>query len=217
MAIFTCAVSTNIFGNGSPRNFELSAGDSTFFELDSADFYELFGGSFSYDANGTPHGYVYTYRVFNDDNTQTRFWDADGGFYRAEDMYSLKESGTWREYFEYIFYLNDNIYGSSARDRLNGFNGDDFIAGNEGNDKLKGGPGSDGFYFSAFDGRDVIKDFNWREDTIWIDQSLATTIAQIYDAAFTYKKGMVLDFGSTVIKIAKLKPGNFDDVDFGLA
>jgi Ca2+-binding RTX toxin-like protein len=215
MAIFTCAVSTNIFGNGSPGKFELSAGDGSFFELDSSKFYELFGGSFNYYADGTPYGYVYTYRVFDNGNNQTRFWDADGGFYRAEDMYSLKESGSWRDYFEYIFYLNDKIYGSASRDKLNGYRGDDFIVGNEGNDTLKGGPGRDGFYFEAYDGRDVIKDFKWRYDTIWLDQSLATTINEIYNAATVYKKFVILDFGSTVIKIGKLKPGDFEDVDFG--
>ena len=114
-----------------------------------------------------------------------------------------------------MFYLDDQIYGSAGRDKLNGFNGDDYIVGNAGNDKLKGGPGLDGFYFEAFDGRDTIKDFNWRYDTIWLDSSLATTIQEVYDAAFKFKKGVVLDFGDTVIKIPKLKPGDFDDADFG--
>ena len=60
-------------------------------------------------------------------------------------------------------------------------------------------------------GRDLIKDFKWRSNTIWLDQSLATTVEQIYEAASFFKKGVILDFGGTVIKIAKLKPGAFDD------
>ena len=122
--------------------FDLSAGDGSFFQLDFlGPFYELFGGSFGYTADGTPTGYVYTYRVFDYDNTHrpgsgTPTVDSTV----PKDMYSIKENGTWRDYFEYIFFLNDEIYGSSSRDKLNGYTGDDFIVGNEGNDKLKGRP-----------------------------------------------------------------------------
>ena len=48
MAVFTCYVPTNTFGKGSPPPFGLSAGDASFFELDSSQFYQLFGGSFGY-------------------------------------------------------------------------------------------------------------------------------------------------------------------------
>ena len=113
-----------------------------------------------------------------------------------------------------MFYLDDQLYGSPYKDKLNGYTGNDYIAGNQGNDKLKGGPGYDTFYFQAFDGRDKIKDFKWQYDTIQLDSSLATNINQVYNAAYTYGKGIVLDFGDTVIKIQKLKPGDFDQVFF---
>lgn len=216
MATFTCYVPTNIFGNGYSPRFEMTYGDGSVFQLSSKKFYELFGGSFGYFPNDTPSGYVTTYGVYNYRDEITRLWTADGGGYDATVIFDLKDTGTWRELFSYMFYLNDTIYGSNGRDKLNGYNGDDYIVGDGGNDMLKGGPGSDGFYFEAFDGRDLIKDFKWRSDTIWLDQSLATTVEQIYEAAIFLKKGVILDFGSTVIKIAKLNPGSFEDVDFGI-
>lgn len=216
MATFTCYVSTSNFGGGYPPSFNYYVISQYAFQLSSNNYYEFFAGNFGYAGDNTPFGYVYTYGVYDYSNNITRFWDAQGGLYDAAAIFDLKDTGTWRDFFEYMFYLNDSIYGSPYRDKLNGYNGDDWIAGNEGNDKLKGGPGYDGFYFESFDGRDVIKDFNWRFDTIWLDSSLATNMSQVYAAAFTYKKGVVLDFGNTVIKIQKLKPGDFDDVDFGL-
>lgn len=77
-----------------------------------------------------------------------------------------------------MFCLDDQLNGSPYKDKLNGYTGDDFIDGNQGNDKLKGGPGLDTFYFQAFDGRDVIKDFKWQYDTIQLDSSLATNMNQ---------------------------------------
>ena len=38
MAVFTCYVPTDIFGGGTPPSFNLSAGDGSFFELDSQRF-----------------------------------------------------------------------------------------------------------------------------------------------------------------------------------
>ena len=189
-------------------------GTDSVFELELPQFYELFGGNFGYYGDGTPYGYVYTYGVYDYGNNLTRFWDANGGLYDATAIFDLKDTGSWRDFFEYMFYLDDQLYGSPYKDKLNGYNGNDFIAGNQGNDKLKGGPGYDTFYFQAFDGRDKIKDFKWQYDTIQLDSSLATNINQVYNAAYTYGKGIVLDFGDTVIKIQKLKPGDFDQVFF---
>jgi hypothetical protein len=214
MAVFTCYVRTSNFGGGFPGQFDYYPVSQYGFRLESDNYYEFFAGSFGYYGDNTPYGYVYTYGVYDYGNNLTRFWDADGGFYDSAVIFDLKDTGSWRDFFEYMFYLNDEIYGSQYKDKLNGYRGDDWIAGNGGNDKLKGGPGSDGFYFEAFDGTDTIKDFKWRYDTIWLDSSLATTFQQVYDAAYRYKKGVVLDFGNTVIKIPKLKPGDFDDADF---
>ena len=164
MAIFTCYVPTSNFSGGFPPAFNFTYADGSAFELDSPQFYELFGGSFGYYGDGTPNGYVYTYGVYNYSNTLTRFWDADGGLYDATAIYDLKDTGSWGDFFEYMFYLNDTIYGSSGNDRLDGYRGNDFLDGYQGNDKLKGGPGFDTFFFAAFDGRDVLKDFSVRKE-----------------------------------------------------
>jgi Ca2+-binding RTX toxin-like protein len=215
MATFYCYVSTTNFGGGYPPSFNYYPMGPYAFELDSPEFYEWFTGSFGYYADSTPYGYVYTYSVYDYGNNLTRYWVADAGTsYYADDIFNLKDTGSWRDFFKYMFYLDDDIYGSPYKDKLNGYNGNDWIAGNEGNDKLKGGPGYDDFYFEAFDGTDVIKDFKWPYDSIWLDSSLATNMNQVYNAAYKFKKGVLLDFGDTVIKIPKLKPGNFDDADF---
>ena len=83
-------------------------GTASIFELDSTEFYELFGGSFGYNGDGTPIGYVYTYGVYDYDDNLTRFWTADGGLYDATDIFNLKDTGSWRDFFEYMFYLNDD-------------------------------------------------------------------------------------------------------------
>ena len=212
MATFYCYVPTTNFGGGYPPAFTYN-GNSFALDLYSPDYYESFGGSFYY-YNNIPYGEVYTYGVYDYGGYLTRYWTADGGIYDANAIFNLKDTGSWRDFFKYMFYLDDDIYGSPYKDKLNGYNGNDWIAGNEGNDKLKGGPGYDDFYFEAFDGTDTIKDFKWPYDSIWLDSSLATNMNQVYNAAYKFKKGVVLDFGDTVIKIPKLKPGNFDDADF---
>ncbi len=67
---------------------------------------------------------------------------------------------------------NDKLYGYGGNDKLYGGSGDDLLKGNAGNDTLSGGKGSDiligdggsdMFRFisgTAFEGRDVIRDFS---------------------------------------------------------
>ena len=213
MAIFTCYAPTNTFGNGFPPPFNLSAGDYFFFELDSPEFYQIFGGNFNYYPNGKPFGDVDTIDVYANNGFLTRSWDAEpGSYYEATDIFNLLDTGTWREYFNYIFYLNDTIYGSAGKDKLNGYRGNDFIDGYQGNDKLKGGPGSDTFFFARFDGRDTIMDFSRFNDTIMLDDSLARDFGDF--SAYAYRRGVVLDFGSDEVKIKGLKMSQLDDVYF---
>lgn len=214
MATFTCYVPTNNFGNGFPPSFTFPFGDGSVFELDFPEFYELYGGSFGYYGNGVPFGQVTSYSVYNYSDVLTRYWTADGGIYDATDIFNLRDTGSWRDFFEYMFYLNDNIYGSSGRDKLNGYRGNDYIDAGQGNDKVKGGPGFDVFYFDRFDGRDTILGFSVRKDSIWLDLSLAQDMGDVFAAAFTYRRGVVLDFGSEVIKIKGLAPDKLDDVNF---
>jgi Ca2+-binding RTX toxin-like protein len=212
MATFTCYVPTNTFRGGFRPDSTFPFGDGSAIELDYPDFYELYGGAFSYPG-GIPDGLVYTIRVYNYSNNLTQYWTADGGLYDAGAVYDLARNGSWQDFFQYIFFLNDNIYGSPFRDKLNGYNGQDFIQGGQGNDKLKGGRGGDTFYFVQFDGRDVIKDFSWRSDTLWLDTSLANNAFDVFDAVRTYRKGIILDFGSDEIKIVGLKLSKLDNVD----
>jgi Ca2+-binding RTX toxin-like protein len=213
MATFTCYAPTNTFGNGRPPPFNLTAGDGFFFELDSQKFYQLFGGSFGYYANGTPYGDVDNIGVYNNNGALTRNWISEpGSYYDAAVIFDLLDTGTWRQYFKYIFYLNDQIYGSTGRDKINGHNGNDFIDGNRGNDKLKGGQGFDSFYFALFDGRDTILGFSRFYDTIVLDDSLASNFGDF--SAYSYRRGTVLDFGSDEIKIKGLALSQLDQVNF---
>jgi len=213
MAVFTCYVPTNTFGKGSPPPFGLSAGDASFFELDSSQFYQLFGGSFGYYSNGTPYGDVDSIGTYSNNGALTRNWVAEiGSVYDAQVVFNLLDTGSWREYFEYIFYLDDQIYGSAGRDKLDGRNGNDFIDGYLGNDKLKGGPGFDTFFFALFDGRDLIKDFSRFSDTIMLDDSLASGFGDF--TAYAYRGGVVLDFGSDEFKIKGLSMSQLDQVNF---
>ena len=71
---------------------------------------------------------------------------------------------------------NDDVYGASGNDRLAGGSGQDYLNGGTGNDKLLGGTGNDAlvggagvdsFQFNAFDGNDIIYDFDPGID--WLD------------------------------------------------
>lgn len=141
-------------------------------------------------------------------------WNATNGLYDATDLYNLIRYGTAKQVLSYLFYLNDDIYGSRYNDKLVGYNGNDFIYGWRGNDKLWGGPGRDAFFFAEGDGRDFIKDFSRKKDTIILDSSLAWNYRDVKDAAKSYKKGVILDFGSDEIKIAGLKMKALNKVDF---
>ena len=119
-----------------------------------------------------------SFGVYNYNGSLTRSWISEvGSFYDAAVIFDLLDTGTWRDYFAYMFYLDDTIYGSAGRDKLNGYTGNDFIDGYQGNDKLKGGLGFDTFFFALFDGRDIIKDFSRFQDTIMLDDSLAQGLA----------------------------------------
>jgi Ca2+-binding RTX toxin-like protein len=62
---------------------------------------------------------------------------------------------------------NDTLVGGSGQDFLNGGSANDRILGGTGNDALVGGTGVDTFLFNAFDGNDIIYDFDIGID--WLD------------------------------------------------
>ena len=63
---------------------------------------------------------------------------------------------------------DDYILGWSGADILIGGSGNDFLFGKAGNDTMTGGSGADQFQVLAFNGVDVITDFNPAEDHLYI-------------------------------------------------
>ena len=63
---------------------------------------------------------------------------------------------------------NDKMSGGSGNDILNGGNGNDLLVGGKGKDKLIGGKGKDIFKLSTGKGYDLIKDFEDKQDKIFI-------------------------------------------------
>lgn len=62
---------------------------------------------------------------------------------------------------------NDRIYGDVVSDPLS--QGNDTLIGGIGDDTLTGGKGSDLFVFGAFDGKDIITDFEQGIDKIYLN------------------------------------------------
>jgi Ca2+-binding RTX toxin-like protein len=63
---------------------------------------------------------------------------------------------------------NDKLYGSKESNILSGGIGNDLLFGNKGKDKLIGGNGKDIFKLSKGKGYDLIKDFEDKQDKIFI-------------------------------------------------
>ena len=63
---------------------------------------------------------------------------------------------------------NDKVSGGSGNDILNGGDGNDLLVGGKGKDKLVGGIGKDIFKLSPGKGYDLIKDFEDKQDKIFI-------------------------------------------------
>jgi len=64
----------------------------------------------------------------------------------------------------------DFMFGGAGDDTLKGFAGNDLLDGGEGDDTLIGGSGFDAFVFNQ--GHDMVQDFDYRVDTLWIANSL---------------------------------------------
>lgn len=67
---------------------------------------------------------------------------------------------------------DDKVYGQGGNDVINGGSGDDLIGGGKGDDKLIGGNGMDTFVFKKDSGKDIITDFNTKNDVLKIAQGL---------------------------------------------
>jgi Ca2+-binding RTX toxin-like protein len=71
---------------------------------------------------------------------------------------------------------NEYLKGFSGNDRLNGNDGNDWLSGGAGKDVLTGGRGADGFVFDAKLSKktnyDTVKDFNVRDDSVYLDNAI---------------------------------------------
>ena len=105
---------------------------------------------------------------------------------------------------------NDALFGHAGSDVLSGGNDKDWLLGGAGDDWLWGGPGSDRlwgqggsdtFFYQAFDGTDIIKDF---EDNVdWIDFS-AWGFSSVNQAmSYAVQKGAHVKFD-----FSSLQPGD---------
>jgi len=121
---------------------------------------------------------------------------------------------------------NDLLFGDSGDDYLSGDNGNDTLfggAGNDlvdglaGNDQLWGGSGYDIFCFGRGYGKDVIKDFSKKQDSLFIDKGLVKNFKKLKKVAEKYKGGVLLDFkgqNDLIIENIKKKQLKKIDIDF---
>lgn len=90
---------------------------------------------------------------------------------------------------------NDYVQGWSGPDILLGGSGDDFLFGKGGNDTMTGGTGADQFQVLAWNGVDVITDFDPAEDHLYIGwQQNASEVASAsnwYATTWTDFNGVV--------------------------
>ena len=118
--------------------------------------------------------------------------------------------------------FKDQLFGPSGNDTLKGLAGNDILAGNAGNDKLTGGAGKDVFQFSSKGGKDIVTDFDVKNDILQIAKGVAgiKTAKDVLDHANQSGKDVVihLDGGNKItlksVKLADLKknPGDHFDV-----
>ncbi|HET7716062.1 MAG TPA: hypothetical protein VFK86_10590 [Bauldia sp.] len=101
----------------------------------------------------------------------------------------------------------DALAGDDGGDRIDGGKGDDTLFGGAGLDKLAGGRGADRFVFTGHSDRDIILDFNKKEDSIalvgiTIGGIAVTDLADAASVAAAYGRHGVkysFDNGATLI------------------
>lgn len=90
---------------------------------------------------------------------------------------------------------DDDVHGGSGRDKVFGNHGDDVIAGEEDSDMLWGGKGCDTFLFEENSGKDIIYDFNRKQDKIDLSDYGFTCLEDVQDAMWQHK-------GATMINLS---------------
>jgi serralysin len=77
--------------------------------------------------------------------------------------------------------FKNTIIGNAAKNTLKGQGGNDTLYGGRGEDALTGGKGKDVFVFDTKAGkgnRDVISDFDVKDDSIWLDNAVFTKLGK---------------------------------------
>lgn len=103
---------------------------------------------------------------------------------------------------------DDELYGGADDDKLKGGDGSDLLYGENGDDRLTGGDGADFFAFDGKDGRDVVRDFDAREDTIALYKGVGRDDVTVTETA----KGVVLAFEDTEVVLRGVASFDVDDI-----
>ncbi len=115
----------------------------------------------------------------------------------------------------------DLLSGGSGLDYLSGGSGSDVLIGGRGDDALIGGGGVDTFVVDAFDGDDIIYDFNLEVD--WLDLSGTDTWTPhellFSDVFVNGKLSTEIDYGTGTVTLAGIDQDwfhvtGYDDIIF---
>jgi serralysin len=91
---------------------------------------------------------------------------------------------------------SDKLGGGKGKDTLKGGGGKDTLDGGKGNDTLVGGGGKDTFVFKGKFGKDTIKDFKVKADTLKIKKAgKIKDIDDVISKAKQVGKDVVIDMG----------------------
>jgi beta-glucanase (GH16 family) len=108
--------------------------------------------------------------------------------------------------------LDKVLVGTSAKNTLAGQGGDDTINGKSNRDVLVGGAGSDTFVFDtklAKSNTDTIKDFNAKDDAIWLDKDLFKSNKSFYKSLKKASEDNPIKLGKAFfVSGEKAKDGN---------
>lgn len=118
--------------------------------------------------------------------------------------------------------FKDKLFGMGGNDTLKGNAGNDILDGGVGNDQLTGGVGTDTFVFGAKSGKDVITDFNVKQDILQIkDVKGFKTVKDVLNAATQKGKDVIIDLGDgnkitlKDVKLTEFKKNPGDHIDIG--
>jgi len=107
---------------------------------------------------------------------------------------------------------DDTLSGLARNDVLKGLAGNDRLDGGTGTDVLTGGSGKDVFVFSTKfstkTNRDKITDFNVKDDTLWLENSLFKANKSLYATIRKGSEAKPLKLASKFFRLDKAKDSN---------